>query len=1316
MANRIQLQTALQKPYDRILFAKEVLSPVFGSCFNLSSSAVPASVQPNKSEQAVIQSVSIYGAIKLEDRTEITCYEITLQPSVRIEHSKVVIQRYVRKLLTAGQIALVNFIAPQNKKVWRLTLVAKDSELTEQGIKEKTTHAKRYTYLLGPSETCKTAAERFESLSIEKQITFQALVNAFSVEKLSKTFFDEYTLHYQKFCDYLQESNFRKSVFNISIPENATKEQKDKACKPIRDFVKKLLGRIVFLYFVQKKGWLGASDTNYTDGMPDFIKQLFKQSGGNDAFYSIWLTKLFFETLNKERNNDDFIMPDGKKVKVPFLNGGLFDKDEYDDAILTLPAKLFHHPDFEDTLLTEKNKENARGFLDFLDAFNFTVHEDSPDDHTVAVDPEMLGHIFENLLEDNKDKGAFYTPKEIVHYMCQESLVEYLKNSPPLEGSGVVISPPQEGAGGGQKRNAQNYFQLPYNPNLKDRARQLRKAGNLSEVLFWNRVKNKQFKGYDFDRQKIVGNYIVDFYCTNCNVVIEIDGSSHDDKQEYDAQRDAYLQSVGLTVIHIPVVDVMNNLDGVMEMLFNHPALSGTPPKEGNLPLSAISPKQESESFLTPPQSGAVHSPPLEGSGVVISPNWEQKLNALVKNKEVAGLSKEKLLFIDTALDTVKICDPAIGSGAFPMGLLQEIHATKELIAYETGKPWNPAETKLNIIQNSIYGVDTEKGAVDIARLRFWLSLVVDEEKPRALPNLDYKIVVGDSLVSKFENEIIEIDWEIKEGTQGHLFGNENVIKRQKLLEEITAKQQEYFHTTDKQKLADQIRNLKIDILINQLELMINTKGVETKPTESGKKATAHMELWLQTQGWKNAIAKLKKLKQNKAEPFEHFDWKLDFPEVLNPYLVNGNAGFDIVIGNPPYIQLQKEGGHLAKLYEKLRFETFERTGDIYSLFYEKGIQLLKTNGILCYITSNKWMRAGYGKSTRLFFAKFNPLKLIDLGSGVFESATVDTNILLIKKSSTKDHSYHLQALDLSKQNNIDKLFLGNAQWLTLHSLSADSWTIANPLELSIKQKIEQKGKPLKEWDIQINYGIKTGYNEAFIIDGKKKDELIAQDPKSAEIIKPILRGRDIKRYKAEFADLWLINAHNGVKDKGIPRIDVVKDYPAIYKHLLQYESQLKKRQDKGDHWTNLRNCAYIQEFEKEKIVFQEMVQFSSFIYDKNENYYCLDTGRIITGINLKFLVSIFNSKLFFFAVKIFYGGGGLGETGIRMKHTFFENFVLKELNHSEQAPFVALVDEVLAKKEAGEDSTALEQEIDRLVYELYGLTEQEIAAVENNS
>ncbi|MDD4747946.1 MAG: hypothetical protein PHW19_11755, partial [Salinivirgaceae bacterium] len=744
-ANRIDLQNALRKPYDRLLFAQKVLSPVFSAGFTLSSGLIPATVTPNNSESMVIDRVWIYGNIKLDDATEITCYEVLLQPTVRLEQSKVAIQQYVRKLLIAGQAALINFVAPANENLWRLTLVAKDSILTEQGVKEKTTNAKRYTFLLGPSESCKTAAERFEVLSTEKEIAFQTLVNAFSVEILSNAFFDEYTLHYQNFCNYLQESNYRKTVFNITFLPNATKQENEKASKPIRDFVKKLLGRIVFLYFVQKKGWLGANDTNYTDGLDDFIKQLFSQSGGDETFYSSWLSVLFFDTLNKERANDDFKMPDGKTVKVPFLNGGLFDKEEFDGSLLTFKSTLFHHPDFEDVILTAKSNGNARGFLDFLDAFNFTVYEDSPDDQTVAVDPEMLGHIFENLLEDNKDKGAFYTPKEIVHYMCQESLTEYL--------------------------------------------------------------------------------------CTTLQIKDEV------------AERKA--------------------------------------------------------------------------------------VTRLLKEKEIDPILKPELNALENALDRVKICDPAIGSGAFPMGLLQEIFGIKELISFENGKEWNPAKTKLNIIQNSIYGVDIEKGAVDIARLRFWLSLVVDEVKPNPLPNLDYKIVVGDSLISKFDGEIVEIDWEIKVETQTDMYGNENLQNRKQLLQTLTDKQRKYFDpkNKDKKALALEIRNHKIDVLVNQLQLMVKTEGLEQEPARTNykdnKKFVVAQQLYQKTQGWLRTIKKLKNLKQNPTEPFNHFDWKLDFPEVLNPYLVNGNGGFDIVIGNPPYDVYQ--GSKKEEIEDILNIEIFQK-------------------------------------------------------------------------------------------------------------------------------------------------------------------------------------------------------------------------------------------------------------------------------------------------------------------------------------------------------------------------------------------------------
>lgn len=867
-ANRIQLQNALHKPYDRVLFSREVLSPVFGSGFTLNSSLVPASISPNKSESAAIDKVWIYGKIQLDDSTEITCYEVLLQPKVRIEQSKVAIQQYVRKLLTAGQAALINFVAPANKNVWRLTLVAKDSVLTEKGVKEKTTNAKRYTFLLGPSETCKTAAERFETLSTEKEITFQTLVNAFSVEKLSKAFFDEYTLHYQNFCDYLQESNYRKSVFNITFPAGATKQDKDKASKPIRDFVKKLLGRIVFLYFVQKKGWLGASDTNYTNGLGDFIKQLFNKSGGNDTFYSNWLTILFFDTLNKERANDDFTMPDGKVVKVPFLNGGLFDKEDFDEHLLTFKSKLFHNPDFEDAILTAKSNGFARGFLDFLDAFNFTVYEDSPDDHTVAVDPEMLGHIFENLLEDNKDKGAFYTPKEIVHYMCQESLIEYLSTG------------------------LQNDYTV------------YRQIGKEQIELFGNETRTGQLK------------------------IIEELGEKGLDKEEV-----AYM----------------------------------------------------------------------------------------VKNKDISKLTQKQLLSIDRLLDNVKICDPAIGSGAFPMGLLQEIFSIKELIAYETGKVWKPAEAKLNIIQNSIYGVDIEKGAVDIARLRFWLSLVVDEEKPKALPNLDYKIVVGDSLISKFDGEIVEIDWEIKEGTQTDIFGNENLQKRKQLLKTLTEKQRKYFDPANKNKkaLALEIRNHKIDVLINQLELMVKTKGLEQLPVKTNykdnKKFVAAQERYTKTQGWLKTINKLKHLLQHPELPFNHFDWKLDFPEVLNPYLVNGKGGFDVVIGNPPYYQLREIDERLQENYKSSRYFEFAKGGrlNVFQFFIPFAIQHAKKEGIICLITQNSLLGEDTAINNRKYIFTNSEVIRFDsfperdnIKTRVFESVKMSVVISLLKKKTTADNTF----------------------------------------------------------------------------------------------------------------------------------------------------------------------------------------------------------------------------------------------------------------------------------------------------------------------
>jgi len=444
--------------------------------------------------------------------------------------------------------------------------------------------------------------------------------------------------------------------------------------------------------------------------------------------------------------------------------------------------------------------------------------------------------------------------------------------------------------------------------------------------------------------------------------------------------------------------------------------------------------------------------------------------------------------------------------------------------------------------------------------------------------------------------------------------------------------------------------------------------------------------------------------------------------------------GFDIVIGNPPYIQLQKafnEKQKYADLYKNENYKTFERTGDIYALFYEKGIDILNKNGSLCYITSNKWMRANYGKSLRKFFSGNNPLKLIDLGPGIFEAATVDTNILLVQNiralvANNVSHEFtnkKLKALTLTDKNKLNNL--SDKDFTTLTDLSEQSWVILSPQEQIIKEQTEKVGTPLKDWDINIYRGVLTGFNEAFIINGKTKDELIAKDPKSAEIIKPILRGRDIKRYKAEFVDLWLIfitwhfplhkdPSISGASQKAEKAFR--EQYPAIYNHLLQYKEKLSKR-NKAEtgiryEWYALQRCAatYYTEFEKEKIVFQEMVQYSSFIYDTQNNF-SLDTGRILTGERIKFLTALLNSSLFFYSIKNFYGGGSLGTKGVRMKHTFFERF---PAIRTKKTYFIeTLVDYILYLKDptngnlterADNEHIALffEDVIDGCVFELY--------------
>ena len=461
---------------------------------------------------------------------------------------------------------------------------------------------------------------------------------------------------------------------------------------------------------------------------------------------------------------------------------------------------------------------------------------------------------------------------------------------------------------------------------------------------------------------------------------------------------------------------------------------------------------------------------------------------------EDIDLSDKEKGSIISALDEIKIIDPACGSGAFPMGILHKmllvlqkvdpdlsIWLRNHLGSIEPGvfrdkllerirkENWEYVR-KLLIIQNSIYGVDIQTIAVEISKLRFFLSLIVDEKIEdtkenrgvEALPNLEFKFVAANSLVGLPPAINRQIG-----------FGGGDELNQLKELRNNYLRS----YGKDKKKIEDDFR-------------LTHGKLIEHAIKWGGKDALA-----LQLANW---------------DPFsnETCDW-------FDPDWMFGiSDGFDVVIANPPYIQLQKEGGKLADMFQDCGYKTFERIGDIYALFYENGVNILRKGGHLCFITSNKWMRAGYGECLRAFILTKNPLLLIDLGPGVFDSATVDTSILIVQNAV---NNTSLKGLSLSVEaKGKDLMQFVNLTAVNLPKMTKDAWFIGSDAEQKLKEKVEKIGKPLKRWNLSINRGVTTGLNEAFIIDKATHDRLISEDHKNVEIMKPILRGSDIRRYKSE--------------------------------------------------------------------------------------------------------------------------------------------------------------------------------------------------------
>ncbi|MDR1246975.1 MAG: Eco57I restriction-modification methylase domain-containing protein [Clostridiales Family XIII bacterium] len=503
------------------------------------------------------------------------------------------------------------------------------------------------------------------------------------------------------------------------------------------------------------------------------------------------------------------------------------------------------------------------------------------------------------------------------------------------------------------------------------------------------------------------------------------------------------------------------------------------------------------------------------------------------------------------ALSTLTIIDPACGSGAFPIGILQktvyvlqQVDPNAKLWAAKQYSSVTSAELKqeikqkeerglfdyirkLGVIRESIFGVDIQTIATEIAKLRCFLSLIVEEnvedDEPnrgiQPLPNLDFKFISANSLV-RLEDK--------SEST-----GQMSIFEDIQHIDELKRIRDEYF-TAD----ADERIELRQEFDSTQKEMLMKTIQ------NYGKTASNRYSLLY---SWK---------------PFEN-----ESTTWFDPEWMFGTNNFDIVIANPPYIHLEHIKEQSA-YYRTLNFSVYEARGDIYALFYEKGVQLLKDNGFLCYITSNKWMRAAYGKSLRRFFADFtNPIQLIDFAGQQIFDATVDTNILLLSKSANQQATNAVIVKDNDSISNMRVYVKQNS--VTIPFTASESWTILSPIEQSIKRKIEAVGTPLKDWDVKINYGIKTGCNEAFIVDGATRARLIAADPKSAEIIRPILRGKDIKRYGYDFNGKYLIALFPS-QNYDIGNYSAVKEYllSAEWSDNVPYGHGMERLEQTGKKYT----------------------------------------------------------------------------------------------------------------------------------------------------
>lgn len=949
------------------------------------------------------------GMIRLDDDRSLSIYTFEVNDNVLINRNRKGLREITARTIDQSVIhGVLAFYYSKNVSDYRLTFIAKQTSFNEDGELIKTeTAPKRCTFLLGENEPCRTAAERlFELISKKKTscIKLADVIDAFSVERLNKEFFAGYKAQYNKFLQQISDN------------------------KQNRDYVKKLLGRLVFLQFLQKKGWMGvpASRSDWNGGDKNYLCHLIEGYNGNDRLLSDVLEPLFFNTLNEKREGDIADARLGENIKIPYLNGGLFEKDSIDKLDIDFPYSYF------------------KELMDFFAMYNFTIDENDPDDSEVGIDPEMLGHIFENLLEDNKDKGAFYTPKEIVQYMCRQSIIQYLK--------------------------------------------------------------------------------------------------AHEPDEQYAE----------------PIEQLINN-------------------------------------------------------GIVLP---------VLHTKSVASRFMQ-------LLKEVKVCDPAIGSGAFPMGILYVLyHAIHHLQSHaEPHGNFDSTQTKLDIIQKNIFGVDIEQGAVDIARLRFWLALVVDAKEPQPLPNLDYKITCGNSILHRFpldtpiENVFTEF--------------NKSRSEDEKMsLAKYKEKVYQFTETSDHDK-KEEFRNI-----IEQVKTAFrsNLSDKDLLKIRKIRKRISNLETPLlfgeRTKEEKNEAKKLRKqlaqvekehedIKNNKI--YEHsFEWRFEFPALLND---EGDfMGFDIIIGNPPF------GAKLSSIEKNLFKEYYSdvhmRTPETYCYFISLAFKLVNSNGIVSYIVPNNMFFQNENEKTRsLLLFSHQLIRAINLGDNTFENADVPTCIFIARSKRTEN--YEVEYSDYRKYNISDIEWNKDYESIStalIKTVPAYVLGLSN-VNIRIINEIKRHGVLIDSIAEEMASGISSGGDKIFRISVEESEELHLEK----EILHKVLVGAEIDNY--------LINDKNHVIIYTTKGIDIYK-YDNIFKYLLPHEVKLSGKREtvKGTlPWWCLHWPRYKKLFEEPKIIMRQTSDSIRCVFDRN-GYYVLNSILVLKlnnqNYSYKYLATVLNSTCIDFLYK----------------------------------------------------------------------------------